>query len=133
MFQEFDENEYLEGAEFETSAEELILSLGEALKEADERPAILNVPKMKVLYGMIEIAEKLYKGTPVRVTHMIHKPFRSMGSVTLEGPDVVFADSEWLARFGALADNMEAYPLTNGRIRVSFGFNGITKPLKEFG
>lgn len=132
MFQEFEKNAYLEGAEFEASAEDLILSLGEALLEQETKPAILSVPKIKVLYGMIEIAEKMYKGTPVKVTHMVHKPFQSSGSVTLEGPDVVFANSEWLSRFGRLADNMEAYPLTNGRVRVSFGFNGITKPIKQY-
>ena len=57
----------------------------------------------------------------------LHKPFQSMGSICLEGEDLVFLQCKQLSRAISFADNVDVFPLTNGKIRFVLTFHGLTK------
>lgn len=107
-----------------------IRELGRIASEEDSRPAFLNLNKERQISGVYAMACELFKGTNVKVYGELHKPMRSMGYVTLEGEAILFNDSKWLARLAEFANNFEVYPLTNGKIRLTYTFHGLTTPIK---
>lgn len=52
-----------------------------------------------------------------------------MGHVTVESKDIDITNMEWFARAAEFADNTEVYPLTNGRVRLTFTFNRLLKKI----
>ena len=53
-----------------------------------------------------------------------------MGSITIEGANIDIEDIKALVQTLDFADNFDVYPLTNGKIRVSFGFYGVVNNFK---
>ena len=53
----------------------------------------------------------------------------SMGFVTVEGSSVVVTDMEGFSRAAEFADNTEIFPLKADRVRMTFTFHGLLKPI----
>ena len=70
------------------------------------------------------------KGQNVTVSYKLHEPFKSMGSVSVEGEQLVFDKPEWFARVAEFASNTEVYPLAKQAIRMTFTFHGLTKTIE---
>jgi len=84
-----------------------------------------------------ELVKKVYEkmktviGNESSVTYKLHEPYPSMGSVSVEGKDVVIEDSVKFASMIAMATNFEVYPKTDGTVKMTLTFHGLTKKLKE--
>ena len=52
---------------------------------------------------------------------------RSVGVVRVEGVSLEIADAKWFSRAAEFATNTEVYPLTNGKVRMTFTFHGFLK------
>lgn len=67
----------------------------------------------------------------ISVTYKLCEPFKTMGSVTVEGEESLeFYNSKYLARAIEFASNVEVYPLANGCVRMTLTFHGLTKPIE---
>ena len=72
----------------------------------------------------------LTRGTDAEVSYKLYQPFKSMGSVSVEAKVLEFYDPEWFARAAEFASNTEVYPLAKNRVRLTFTFHGLTKPIE---
>ncbi len=108
----------------------VVVTIGEAIAVDEEKPAVLNpvkIQQMQFAYGVIKY---LAKNTDARVTYALNEPFKSMGSISVEGVNLTFTNSEWFARVAEFASNTEIYPLTNGKVRMTLTFHGLVRPIE---
>lgn len=116
--------------EFNQELDAWILALGERIQKEEAEPAIID----PVRFGHMQFAERALRmfarGENLVFSYELHKPFTSMGYISVEGDNLHFDRMEWFCRIAEFADNTEIYPLTNGRIRMSFTFHGLAKGLK---
>lgn len=118
--------------DFRVDAEqEQILDAVSALLLAVERqPAVLNVSRYRQMAFAHAVLQKLARDAgDMTLTYKLHQPFKFMGSVSLEGESLEFCNSPLFSRAAGLADNIEIYPLVNGRVRMTFTFHGLTTPI----
>ena len=108
----------------------MIKTLGEIIEKEDNRTALLNMEQLKKIGTVYALAKELFRDSGCKVSCELHKPYKSMGYVTIEGKNIHFAEPVWLNRMGQLAHNFEVYPLTNGKVRLTFTFHGLAVPVK---
>jgi len=103
----------------------LMLKLGEAILQYQESLTIPNEDRISQVKTAHGLCRKFTDGEGLTVDMELHKPFKSMGSVSVKGKNVVFVDSDVFRRITTLASTFDVYPKTNGTIQVDFGFNGL--------
>lgn len=107
--------------------ESLIDEIVERLRGCKERQfLIINHMRLEQLNFCYQTMLYLTHGTNATVSYDLDQPRMSVGEVAVEGDLLDFNDPERFARAAEFADNMDIYPLTNGKIRLSFGFNRLT-------
>lgn len=92
--------------------------------EAGEIP--INVQRVDQLNFAYALAKKYTSGININVRLCENAPFAGMGSVQIEGKSITFTNTEWFARMAEFANNTEIYPLSNGTVRITFTFYGLT-------
>ena len=106
-----------------------LMELGKRVMEEESVPQVLNLTRYEHVRFVYHVAKMFAEGNGVEVTYSLHDPFNSMGCVTIEGEDIEFNKMKWFCRMGEFADNVDIYPLTNGKIRMTLTFHGLTKPI----
>lgn len=109
----------------------VVAAIGEAIAVDESKTAVLNpikIQQMQFAYGVIEY---LTKNTDAKLSYALNEPFKSMGSITIEGNILTFTNSEWFARACEFANNTEVYPLANGEVRMTLTFHGLVCPIEE--
>ena len=95
----------------------------------DAKPAAVVIPRLKQMEFAYAVMKYLVRDLPgCSLSYKLHEPFKSFGSITVEAKELYFIKREWFARAAEFASNLEVYPLTNGRVRLSMGFLGLAKP-----
>ena len=125
------ENEFASDEEAEKALDGLLDGIGGAILRDESRTAVTTPGTMRSLITVYRAAKKMVGGRGVKVLYELHEPFNSMGSVTIEGKNAVFRHPVFLGKAAKLASNFEAYPLTNGRVRLTFTFHNLTLPIEE--
>ena len=108
----------------------VVVTVGEAVMVDESKPAVLNpikIQQMQFAYGVLKY---LTKGTGAKLTYALNEPFKSMGSISVEGKNLTFTNAEWFARAAEFASNTEVYPLTNGKVRMTLTFHSIARLMK---
>lgn len=107
----------------------VVVTVGEAIVADESKPAIIDpikVQQMQFAYGVLKY---LTKNTDAKLSYALHEPFKSMGSISVEGKNLAFANAEWFSRAAEFASNTEVYPLTNGKVRMTLTFHGLVRPV----
>lgn len=108
-----------------------ILSAVQDNIEADERKVtVLNALRMKQFQFSYAAILYLTRGTDVVVSHKLYEPFKTMGSIHIEGEAVVFQDMVRFARAAEFANNIEVYPLAKNKVHMALTFHGLTAPVE---
>lgn len=108
----------------------VVVTIGEAVIADESKPAVLNpikIQQMQFAYGVLKY---LTNGTGAKLTYVLNEPFKSMGSISVEGNNLTFTNSEWFARACEFASNTEVYPLVNGKVRLTLTFHGLVRPIE---
>lgn len=109
--------------------DELIDFIGQCILEEEQRPGTLEPMRLQQMNFSHQVLQRMAVENGMTVSYELHKPFQSMGSICLEGEDLVFENCKWLARAITFADNVDVYPLTNGRVRLVLAFHGIVREI----
>ena len=107
----------------------VVVTVGEAIVADESKPAIIDpikVQQMQFAYGVLKY---LTKNTDSKLSYALHEPFKSMGSISVEGKNLAFTNAEWFSRAAEFASNTEVYPLTNGKVRMTLTFHGLVRPV----
>ena len=123
------EIEFASEEEILNALDNFVISVGEAIMADEEKPAILSPMKIQQMQFAYDVLKYLTKGTGVKLKYALNEPFKSMGSITVEGKNITFTNSEWFARAAEFASNTEVYPLTNGMVRLTLTFHGLAKKI----
>lgn len=107
----------------------VVVTVGEAIVADESKPAIIDpikVQQMQFAYGVLKY---LTKNTDAKLSYALHEPFKSMGSISVEGKNLAFTNAEWFSRAAEFTSNTEVYPLTNGKVRMTLTFHGLVRPV----
>lgn len=113
--------------ENQNELDELIDCIGQWILEDEQQPSALQPIRLQMINFSYSILKHIAEENGMTVSYELHKPFQSMGSICLEGEDLVFLQCKQLSRAISFADNVDVFPLTNGRIRFVLSFHGLTK------
>jgi len=125
----FDLN-FLTDDELEQEIDELIEALREPIENDDRKVTVLNALKLRQIQFAYAALRYLTKDSGAVVTYKLYEPFKTMGSVSVEGESLEFTNPEWFARVAEFASNTEIYPLTKNGVRLTFTFHGLTAPIE---
>jgi len=72
----------------------------------------------------------LVRDKDVSLSYKLYEPFKTMGSISIEGECVEFNDVVQFTHAAEFASNIEVYPLAKNRVRMTFTFHGLTAPIE---
>lgn len=94
---------------------------------------IANLPRLKQLkFCELAIRHVLKKAgclESCEVTSGYNEFSSSLGFVTVDAPHIDITKMEWFARAAEFATNTEVYPLAENKVRLTFTFHGMTRPV----
>jgi len=104
-----------------------ITCLSKNIDENEKSKVVVDDARVHDIMYSKSILEKIIEGDGVVVTHKLHEPFNSVGSVSVTGKDIIVTDSVTFNWIVSVASNVEVYPKTDGTIVMTFTFHGLTK------
>ena len=107
--------------------DELIDLIGQQIAEDEQQPHILNPMRLQMMNRSYQILKHIATDNEMNISCELHHPFQGMGSICLEGEDIVFLHCKKLSKAIYFADSVDIFPLTNGRIQFVLTFHGLTK------
>lgn len=122
--------EFTSDDEVEQMLASILDGVQEEIADDESETTILDPLKLAQIKFVYSVLKYLTKGTDAEVTCKLYQPFKSMGSVSAEAKVLEFYDPEWFARAAEFANNTEVYPLAKNRVRLTFTFHGLTKPIE---
>ncbi|MCM1222376.1 MAG: hypothetical protein NC548_48705 [Lachnospiraceae bacterium] len=120
----------LSDEEVEQRMDEIVESLRLEIEADENKTVLLNAARMTQLEFTYLVMRRLTQGRDVSVTYKLYEPFRTMGSVSVEGKSIEFDSPEWFARAAEFASNTDVYPLADNKVRLTFTFHGLTAPIE---
>lgn len=105
--------------------DELIDSIGKWILEDESKPGVLNPIRLQQMRFAYAVLKRAMESNGATIKYSIHEPFKSMGSITVEGSQLEFTDCKWLGRAMEFASNVEVYPLSSGGVCLVLTFHGL--------
>lgn len=127
------EKEFESDAEMEEALDSFIRRLAKDIEEDEKGPEITNTTRVSQMQVAFATLKRVTHGQKVTVSYKLNQPYKSMGSITVEGKSIEFCTPGLFTRIASLANSTDIYPLVNGNVRISFTFHGLTNPIKAFG
>lgn len=122
--------EFLSDAELEKAMDEVVNSIKDDINKDELRTTILNLGKLEQFKFAYAALQYIMKDKDVQISYKMYEPFKTMGSITVEGTVLEFDKPEWFARIAEFASNTEIYPLAQNAVRMTFTFHGLTTPIE---
>lgn len=116
--------------EMERALDELLGALKDNIEADDKKTTVLDGLKLKQIQFAYSVLQYITRGTDAKVSYKLNEPFKTMGSISVEGPMLEFDCPEWFSRVAEFASNTEVYPLAKNKVRMTFTFHGLTKPIE---
>lgn len=120
---------FLTDEDLEQSMDDFIEAISQELEDEEWNTTMLDIQKSKQIQFAYSVLKYLTRGSDAVVSYKLHEPFKTMGSVSVEGKSIEFYQPEWFARIAEFASNTEVYPLVKNRVRLTFTFHGLTKSI----
>lgn len=120
----------LSDEEIEQQMDEIVESLRPDIETDESKTVLLNATRMTQLKFTYLVMRYLTRGRKVSVTYKLYEPFRTMGSVSVEGKSIEFDSTKWFTRAAEFASNTDVYPLADNKVRMTFTFHGLTAPIE---
>lgn len=120
---------FLTDEDLEQSMDDFIEAISQELEDEERNTTVLDIQKSKQIQFAYSVLKYLTRGSDAVVSYKLHEPFKTMGSVSVEGKSIEFYQPEWFARVAEFASNTEVYPLAKNRVRLTFTFHGLTKSI----
>lgn len=98
--------------------------------EDEGKTTIINPLRLAQIKFTYSVMKYLTRDTDAEVMYKLNEPFKTMGSVSVEGKVLEFAGFKWFTRAAEFASNTEVYPLAKNRVRLTFTFHGLTAPIE---
>ena len=110
--------------------EDLIVAIGKLMAEEDAKTSIINQNRLREIKFVYDVVKTMFLKQGMDLTYELNAPLKSMASVSLTGEDLCFSNAEWFSRVAEFSDTIDVEPLVNGKVRLTFGFHGLTTPIE---
>lgn len=121
---------FMTDAELEQAMDELVESIKDDVNNAENKTTVPNLLRLNQLQFTYAVLKYITKDKDVQLSYKLYEPFKTMGSVTIEGKSLEFDKPEWFARAAEFATNTEIYPLAKDAVRMTFTFHGLATPVE---
>lgn len=108
----------------------ILSAVQDIIKVDENKTTTLNALRMKQFQFSYASVLYLTKGTNVVVSYKLYEPFKTMGSIHIEGETIAFNDIVRFAHAAEFASNIEVYPLTRNKVHMALTFHGLTTPIE---
>ena len=117
-------------ADVEQALDDFIDAISDELEVDEAKTTILNINKLKQIKFVYSMLKYLTSGTDAVVSYKLYEPFKTMGSVSVEGKEIEFQNPDWFSKISKFASNIEVYVLAKNKVRLTFTFHGLTAPIE---
>ncbi len=101
------------------------------IHDHERRAKITNIPRFRQMQAAYESIRKLFDGfADVSVSYSLKKLMRSIGVIRVEGSIIRISETDIFSNAASIANNIEVYPLTDGKVRMAFTFNDLAIPIE---
>lgn len=104
----------------------LISFMQEECADGRNNLTVVNKTRMEQMQFCYKMLQRIFAGQDVLVTQEVEEDFRTMGSISVEGESLSFAEDKWFTRIAGFADNLEIFPFANNRVGIGLMFYNIT-------
>ena len=111
------------------AVDDFLAAIGKILEDGENGVSVLDPQRLREMQFAYSVVTDVLATGKARVSYKLNKPLKNMGSISIEGKDLVFPEPEWFSRAAEFADNTEVYPLLNGEVRITFTFHDLTKDI----
>ena len=114
---------------FDKDFDELVETIRNLLANASA-----NFPNVQRIRDVAVVTDMMYRldlGDRVKVTNSLPDISNGFAEVVVEGTSLEIFFTDIFQRAIKLANNFEVYPLENGKVRMAFGFYGLTTKVEE--
>lgn len=119
------DSDFLSDIEMEEMLDSFIELIRDDIEKDENRLSIINPLRVGQLLDSYKLLRNLLKDTEAVVTWNLYEPFKSMGAVRVNGPEMVFLNSSLFAKAIEAASNVEIYPKTDGTVQMNLTFHGL--------
>lgn len=124
------DTKFMTDDELEQAMDEFIDSIKDDINNDESKTTVLSALRFKQLQFAHAALQYITKDKDVQISYKLYEPFKTMGSITIEGKVLEFDKPEWFARVAEFATNTEIYPLAKNMVRMTFTFHGMTAPIE---
>lgn len=109
----------------------VVEAYNEAMARQEVGVSVLDFAKLSKMDAMHRIMRAIVSGKKASVSYELNEPYASMGSVSVEGKQIVIEYPKLFALVMEAASNFNVYPKTNGTVHIDFTFNGLTRKVED--
>lgn len=124
------DTKFMTDDELEQAMDEFIDSIKDDINNDESKTTVLSALRLKQLQFAHAALQYITKDKDAQISYKLYEPFKTMGSITIEGKVLEFDKPEWFARVAEFATNTEIYPLAKNMVRMTFTFHGLTAPIE---
>lgn len=123
------EREFMNDEDVEEELDAILESVRDDLEAEEAQPTVLSPIRFRQMQFVYAVLEYITRETNANITYELQKPFKSMGSIAVEGRLLEFDKPEWFARAAEFANSTDIYPLSSNKVRIEYTFHGLTIPM----
>lgn len=129
MYDDIDYNNLSEMA-LEEMMDAFVDSVKDDIEEDEKKTTVMDFSQTRRFMFCYHVLRRIMKNKNVKVSYKMFEPFKTMGSITVEGSVIKFDSPKWFSRIAGFASNTEIYPLTKDAVRLTYTFHGLTTPIE---
>lgn len=123
------EREFMNDENVEEELDAILESVRDDLEAEEAQPTVLSPIRFRQMQFVYAVLKYITRETNANITYELQKPFKSMGSIAVEGRLLEFDKPEWFARAAEFANSTDIYPLSSNKVRIEYTFHGLTIPM----
>lgn len=125
------EREFMNDEDVEEELDAILESVRDDLEAEEAQPTVLSPIRFRQMQFVYAVLKYITRETNANITYELQKPFKSMGSIAVEGRLLEFDKPEWFARAAEFANSTDIYPLSSNKVRIEYTFHGLTIPMNR--
>lgn len=123
------ESEIKTDTEAEKLLDDIVLAVAEKAAYDNSKTSVVVPTKLKLISESYKLLKYMF-GSGVKVTYTLHKPYNSVGYITIEGKHInVKKPSSFIAIVEA-ASNFEVFITLHGKIVMNLTYHGLTQAIE---
>ena len=113
-----------------SDAEAFEKEIAELVAKDESGVSVANPERFHLFRTAFEMVRSCFEGEDVKVDFRMNEPYPSSSYIFIEGKNVTTKDAGTLMRAMRMASNIDIYPMTNGKVHIDLGFDGMTRKVQ---